>query len=239
MEKWRQAGFTAALSAPDDGFFAGAAALIHLGDSEPRQRVLASSVAQRLNFDTGGFGAYPGSLMGVLAYVKQVLSDTEHYQRANARYDAAPLGRERPAYDRSLDALGAALEGGAAFLMPGDLGREIDRALAIGAEFDLATVVYGGHGAYDRAERLAAAGASVLVSLDWPEEAADRDPDADTPFRTLYHRRLAPTTPAALAAGRGAVRLLLRRPVEPHRGARERASRRSTPGSAPRRRSRR
>ena len=84
--------------------------------------------------------------------------------------------------------------------MPANLSREIDRTLALAAEYDLGAVLYGVHGAYTRIEALEAAGVSLLVSLDWPEEEADRDPDADTAFRTLYHRRMAPTTPAKLTA---------------------------------------
>ena len=199
VETWREAGFTAAVSAPDGGLFAGQGALIHLGAAEPRERVLADSVAQRLRFEPPSRRVFPGSLMGVLSYVKQTLSDADHYGQASASYRAEPRGRKRPAYDRSLAALVEARERAMPFLMPGDLGREIDRALAIGAEFDLDTVVYGARGAYARADRLAEAGAAVLVSLDWPEEETDRDPDADTSFRTLYHRRSAVRTPALLA----------------------------------------
>ena len=200
VDKWREAGFTAAVTVPESGIFAGQAVLIHLGDAEPRQRVIAGPLAQRLAFDTQSFRSYPGSLMGVLAYVRQVLLDTEHYARVESLYAADPRGRERPVYDPALAALAEALAARRPFLVPGDLGREIDRALALGAEHDLATVVYGARGAYGRAEQLAAAGAAALVSLDWPEAEPDRDPDADTPFRTLYHRRLAVTTPAVLAA---------------------------------------
>jgi imidazolonepropionase-like amidohydrolase len=82
--------------------------------------------------------------------------------------------------------------------MPGYLGRETDRVLTLSDEFGLETILYGGQGAYARAEALGKSGASVLVNLNWPKEEKTRDPDADTPFRTLHHRRLAVTTPAAL-----------------------------------------
>ena len=61
------------------------------------------------------------------------------------------------------------------------------------------TIVYGGQGAYARVEALRAARVPVLVNLNWPKEEKARDPEAETPFRTLAHRRLAPTTPADLA----------------------------------------
>jgi imidazolonepropionase-like amidohydrolase len=202
VEKWRKAGFTATVTAPTDGLFAGQAALINLGGSEEmKQSIVATPVALRLNFRAPGRGrGYPGSLMGSLSYIKQVMSDTQHYTAAKATYTAAPTGLERPIYDRTLEALEMALAYDLPFLMPAHLGREIDRALALAGEYDLPAVIYGGQGAYSRVDALQAAGTSVLVSLNWPKEEKDRDPEADTPLRTLYHRQAAPTTPAKLAA---------------------------------------
>jgi imidazolonepropionase-like amidohydrolase len=202
VAKWREAGFTTAVSAPADGIFAGRAAVISLSAVEPRERVVSDAVAQRVSFPTGGFRFYPGSLMGVIAYVEQVLSDATHYGEVEAIYTASPRGRERPTYDRTLAPLAAAIAGHDAFLLPADEAREIDRALALAHEYALTPVLYGGRAAYARAETLAAAKAAVLVDVDWPEEPKDRDAEADTPFRTLYHRRMAPTSPAALAAAK-------------------------------------
>ena len=200
IEKWREAGFTAVVTAPDSGIFAGQAAVIHLGDSEARERVLDSGTAHRINFEQGGFLSFPGSLMGVLSYIEQVFSDTRHYAKAKALYQTSPLGRDRPIYDRTLEALEEAATAEVPFLLPANLAREIDRALRMQANNDLAAILYGGQGAYARIDAIADSGAAVLVSLNWPKEESDRDPEADTPFRTLYHRRMAPTTPAALAA---------------------------------------
>ena len=195
--KWREAGFTTALSSPESGIFAGAPAVIHLGDVEPKFRVLASDVAQRVNFD-GPWRGYPGSLMGVLAYVGQIFSDTRHYTEANKVYGPGGSGAERPTYDRALATLETALSERRPFLLPADAGREIDRALTMARRWQIRPIVYGAQGAYGQIETLARAKADVLVSLDWPEESSNHDPEADTPFRTLYHRELAPSTPARL-----------------------------------------
>ncbi len=200
VEKWRAAGFAAAVSAPTQGLFAGSAAVVHLGDAAGPERVLTADVAQRLNFDRERFGLFPNSLMGVLFYIKQILADTRHYAESKTLYASSPNGRERPAYDRALEPLELALERGTRFLVPGHLAREIDRALVLQRDERLPILIYGGHGAYARAERLAAEKTPVLVSLNWPREEKDRDPEADTPFRTLYHRRKAVTTPVELAA---------------------------------------
>jgi imidazolonepropionase-like amidohydrolase len=188
------------MSTPESGFFAGQAAVINLGDSEPRESVIAAGVAHRLNFSgSGGFRSYPGSLMGILGYVKQVFSDTQHYSTARAIYDRSPAGKQRLDYDRTLAPLQIAMAERTPFLMPANVGREIDRALLIADEYDLNAVIFGAQGAYSRLDELAAAGAPVLVNLNWPEPEKDRDPEADTPIRTLYHYRKAPATPAELA----------------------------------------
>ena len=198
IKQWRQAGFTAALTVPADGFFAGQAAIIHLGDAEGSKRVLATPVAQRIGFRGGSRRSFPASLMGGFAYVRQVLSDAEHYGRVSALYDRSPIGRQRPVYDRTLEPLHAAVESGLPFLIPASHGREIDRALKLADAWDLRAVLFGGHGAYTSTDRLRAGSASVLMSLDWPEAGNDADPDADTPLPELYHRRKAPASPALL-----------------------------------------
>ncbi|MCP4658347.1 MAG: amidohydrolase family protein [bacterium] len=163
--------------------------------------VLATPVAQRLNFSgSAGMAGFPGSLMGRLSYVKQVLSDAHHYDREVRLYRESPQGRRRPEYDRTLAPIRDAVSGGLPFLIPADLGREIDRALELAGEYGLRPILYGGRGAYERLERLRRSPVPVVVSLDWPEEERDRDPEAATPLATLYHRRMAPATPKLLAA---------------------------------------
>ena len=200
IEKWRKAGFTAAVTSPEKGIFCGQAALIDLVDNPDRQAVVSTPVAQRLNFNGAGeLRTFPGSLMGVLAYIKQVFLDVDNYSKVKAAYAKDPKGRVRPEYDRTLEPLETAITDKTPFLMPANLGREIDRALALKKTIGVATIVYGGQGAYDRIEALRTAKIPVLVNLNWPKEEKNRDPDLETPFRTLAHRRLAPTTPGALA----------------------------------------
>ncbi len=200
IESWRDAGLTAAVTVPAGGFFPGQAAIMHLGEAENKARVLATPVAQRLGFRADGHRGFPASLMGGIAYVRQVLSDAEHYGRASAMYRRSPSGRKRPEYDRTLEPIHSAIEGGLPFLIPARRAHEIDRALKLAGEWQLRAVIFGGHGAYDRAEKLRAESAAVLVSLDWPQAEKDADPQADTPLPEIYHRRKAPSTPQRLHA---------------------------------------
>ncbi|MCI0451171.1 MAG: amidohydrolase, partial [Candidatus Latescibacteria bacterium] len=201
VEKWRTAGFTAAVTTPEKGIFAGQAALINLVDKPDGQAVLSTPVAQRLNFaGAGELRSFPGSLMGVLAYVEQTFADADHYSKVKAAYAKDPRGRVRPEFDRTLEPIEIAVVDRTRFLIPANLGREIDRVLVLQKKLGVLPIVYGGQGAYARAEQLRAAKVPVLVNLNWPKEEKNRDPEAETPFRTLVHRRMAPTTPAALAA---------------------------------------
>ena len=197
---WRKAGFTTAVSSPDKGFFPGKAAVINLSDGEARDAVVASSVAQRVNWSsTSGFRAFPGSLMGVISYIRQVFSDVEHYAVASQLYADSPQGRERQNYDQTLAPLLEAMESKTPFLMPAVTSQEIDRVLAMGRQFDLDLVVFGAHGAHERTDELKAANAKVIVSVEWPEQAKDRDPESDPDFRSLANERMAPTAPGSLA----------------------------------------
>ena len=59
----------------------------------------------------GGFGNFPGSLMGSLAYVHQVWIDTNWSTAAQAIYEKNPRGMPRPRYDRTEAVLGEAFDG--------------------------------------------------------------------------------------------------------------------------------
>lgn len=198
IETWREGGFTSAVVAPGDGIVQGQAAFVNLAGERPRDMVVETPVALRLGLNPpGSFRSFPSSLFGVLAYLEQLFLDADHYRRAWDRYEADPVGRERPGYDRSVEELLQAVDGDRPILVPASEAKEIRRAVALGERLGARTVVHGGHGGYETAEELADAGVPVLVSLDWPEAPSDRDPEADTPLRVLRFRHRAPSTPAA------------------------------------------
>ena len=203
-ETWRKAGFTSVAARAGQGLFPGRLSLVRFGEpgADPEHQVVAPELAQMASFDTGGgFGSYPGALMGKIAYLRQVLLDAGHYAAAVAAYEADPGGWRRPDFDRTLAPLAATAAGNERILLPGSSAAEIGRALRLGEEFGLDSIIYGGQEAYRLAGDLAAAGVPVLVDVDWPEALPerDRDPDADRPLRQILHERLAPSTPVELA----------------------------------------
>jgi imidazolonepropionase-like amidohydrolase len=198
IAQWRQAGYTSVIAVPERGWFPGQAAVLNLAGERANAMVVATPVAQRVNLESGpGFPGYPSSLMGAIAYVKQVFFDADYYDRAWKAYEAAPAGRERPTYDRTLEPLRRVLNGGMPVLYPGVLDKEMRRALDIAAETKTAPVVYGAHEGYRAAAYLAERKVPVLVSVKWPEAPRDGDPAAEPDLSVLRLREHAPTTPAA------------------------------------------
>jgi imidazolonepropionase-like amidohydrolase len=199
VETWRSAGFTTVIAAPKGGMFPGQAAVLDLGGERAGDLVVKSPVAIPVSLQApGGFRSFPGSQMGVIAYVRQVWLDTNWDTQAEAIYEKNPRGVERPKYDRSDAALAAALGKHAVVLIPGNTSLQIRRSLRLIEEWKLNAVLYGAQMSYDVAPEIGAKKIPVLVDLKWPEAEKDSDPEATSSLRALRFRDRAPSSPAAL-----------------------------------------
>jgi len=194
IEETRSAGFTSVVSFPSTGIFAGEGAFLNLSGEKQGRMVVASPAGQYVTLTSHGFGTYPGSLMGVIAYIRQVSFDADHYKLELQAYATHPAGQKRPNYDRAVEGL---LESPRLLLPAGD-AKQLDRMIRFAAELKRPAVLYGGHQAYKIADRVAKSGVPLLVNLKWPEKPKDADPDDEESFRTLELRDRAPSSPAAL-----------------------------------------
>ena len=201
IETWRSAGFTTVVSAPKGGIFPGQAAVLDLAGERAGDLVVKSPVAIPVAFQTsGGFGGgFPSSIMGMLAYVRQVWLDTEWSTKAQATYEKNPRSVARPRYDRTEDALADALEDHALVLIPANNSVQLRRALELVDRWHVNGAIYGGQMAYEVAPEIARKKLPVLVNLKWPEAEKDADPEDKPSLRTLQFRDRAPASPAALA----------------------------------------
>jgi hypothetical protein len=200
VETWRSAGFTAVISAPKGGMFPGQAALLNLGGERNGDMVVKSPVAIPVSLQpVGNFSSFPGSLMGSLAYVRQVWLDTDWSTKSQAIYEKNPRAVARPRYDRTDEALADALEDHALVLIPANNATQIRRAFELADRWHVNAVLYGGQMGYEVANEIAAKKLPVLVDLKWPEADQDADPDEVASLNTLRFRDRAPSSPAALA----------------------------------------
>jgi hypothetical protein len=185
---------------PTTGIFGGQGAAINLGGEKPGQMVVAAPTGLYLSLGTrsmggGGGGGFPGSLMGVIAYIRQIYLDADHYKMAKSAYAANPRGSRRPAYDRALEGV---LES-PRILLPADRLVEIDRMQRFASELKVSAILYGGHEAHRAVDLLKRAGTPVLINLRWPERDRDADPELEESLRVLERQEKAPSAPSALA----------------------------------------
>jgi imidazolonepropionase-like amidohydrolase len=192
----RNAGFTTAVVFPTRGIFGGQGSVIDLAGEKSEAMVLVPSVGQYIAMNVGrGFGGgFPSSLMGVIAYVRQIYLDADHYKLVKAAYEKNPRGMKRPEYDRALEGVIESKR----ILLPADREVEMDRMLRFGEELKQPTILYGMREGYRSADVLKKHNAQVLVSLKWPEKARDADPDDVETMRTLEDRAKAPASPGIL-----------------------------------------
>jgi hypothetical protein len=196
IEAVRAIGFTTSATFPDRGIFAGEGAMIDLAGLRGQDMVVAQPLGQQINLRTGGFrSGFPGSLMGVMSYVRQLYLDLDQYQQAKAIYAAHVSGTPRPEYDHYLEGLAESPR----ILLPADQVQQIDRMLLFAQELKRPAAIYGLHEGFLRVDALKQAGLPLLVDLHWPEKPREPDPSDVPSLRDLELRANAPGLPALLA----------------------------------------
>lgn len=192
----RAAGFTTSATFPNQGIFEGLGAMIDLAGERGRDMVVAQPIGQQILFRLGGFrSGFPGSLMGNIAYVRQLFLDLDRYKDAGQIYGEHAVGNRRPQYDHDLEGLAESPR----LLLPADEEQQIDRILRFGRELNRPFVIYGLHEGYRRVEELKRANVPVLISLKWPEKPKDADPNELPNYRDLVMRKQAPAVPGMFA----------------------------------------
>ena len=208
------AGITAALTAPASGVWRGQSALIQLGGGPVAAMVVAGEVAQHAGFSRGGGGGfgggggggYPGSLLGVIAQIRQQLLDAQHWRDLSAAYTRDPSRAARPPHDPSLEALQPVINGTQPVIIQANTKREILRALSLSRELGFKVIIAGGREAWQVADQLHAADAAVLLDIDFPRRTAPaggRTASSDDPpesMQVLRDRVERPKSAGVLAA---------------------------------------
>ena len=200
MTKLAAAGITSVLALPSGEVISGQSALVNvaappdepqIGNIVEARRglvVVKTPVALHVSFPERPRGnAYPQSLMGVIAFVRQSFLDAQHFATVRSGDDPA-LEAMLPAVDRKMP---VAFEANRA--------REILRVLKMSRELKLDPIVTGGREASEVAADLKALNARVIYSLNYPQRPKTLAPDADEPISALRARVDAPKHPAELA----------------------------------------
>ena len=145
LKAFRAAGVAVAAIAPTDGILRGQSVVMALGDGRIDELLLRESWSQHIAFEpfSRQRSDYPGTLMGVLASIRQHFSDALWYAESWQRFDEAPDIIERPRFDESLEALGPAARSEQPVVFSAWSDNAILRSLQLADELSLDGVVSG------------------------------------------------------------------------------------------------
>lgn len=196
---WRNGGFTTALVQPEGGVFPGQGSVVDFAEEPVGQMVVKPRATLPIAFQTtGSFASFPSSLMGAVAYVRQVFIDTRWYADAEPIYAAHPQGLEHPPYDRTEVVVGEALKNDEPILLPAEDRLAIYRAIRLANEWQIHADLYGAQNGYEMASEIAGSKMPVFVNVNWPHLQKDADKTQVT-LRELRFWDRAPSTPAMLS----------------------------------------
>jgi imidazolonepropionase-like amidohydrolase len=185
----RELGFGTVSTHQKDGIVRGTGVLVLLSDERENRNVLRSQSAEYYSFNKGvSTQAYPTSLMGSIALLRQTYLDAQWYKQSGYKEQT----------NHSLDELNKALSLPQVF-EAGNVYSAL-RADRLGDEFGIRYIIKGSGDEYQRLDELKAAGTSMIIPLNFPKAYEVSDPyDAQImPLSQLMHWEQAPANAAAL-----------------------------------------
>lgn len=200
FETNRNVGFTTVLTVGREGLFNGQSAVINLAGESVSAMIVKAPFAEHVSFATLRGGQYPSALLGTFSALRQMMLDARRLQEIQRMYAADPRGMQRPAADKSLEALFPVINGQMSIVFNANREIEIVRALDLAKEFNLKAIIAGGQEAWKTANRLKEQNVSVLLSLNFPKRTAAASADADAESLDILRLRAeTPKTAARLA----------------------------------------
>ncbi|MCK4966232.1 hypothetical protein KAS50_04335, partial [bacterium] len=160
----RESGITTALVAQPEGIFQGTSVLLNLLDEAPEKAVVKTNIAQHLSFSKNPKG-YPGSSMGIIAFIRQTFYDVDHYRETMEIYNDQQQGFKRPEYNKSLESLFPVINEKLPIIIDAHKEMEIRCAIKIANEFNLNYILCGVTEGFLTGELLKRENKPVIVSL--------------------------------------------------------------------------
>lgn len=191
----RDIGFGSVLTHQKDGIARGTGAFVSLASQPDNFVLIKDKASAHYSFSKGSSTqSYPGSMMGMIALLRQTYLDAQWYKSSTAAQVGSPapegtnLSLKSWNDNQSLPQIFEA----------NDKWNDL-RADKIGDEFGVQYIIKGGGNEYQRIKEMAGSKASFILSLNFPA-AMDVDDPNDLRFVGLddmKHWELAPSNPAA------------------------------------------
>ncbi len=188
----RALGFGAVVTHQPDGIIRGTGALTLLGAGSANEMLAMPQVAAYYSFHKGSSQqAYPASLMGAMALIRQTYYDAQWYDKAKAL--------DGTGYDATLEHMQQLLDLPVIFSVRDNLTAL--RAMQISKEFNHPFLLKGGGDEYQKLDAFAELGVPLLLPLTFPKPYDVTDPYAarHVPLSDMMHWERAPANAAMLA----------------------------------------
>jgi imidazolonepropionase-like amidohydrolase len=157
LEQMRELGFAAGNILADHGIFRGLGGVVLFSEENPNATVLKDGTFQYIALEGRG-GGYPGSLMGVIALIRQTLYDAQFYS-----------GHTNLEFQPALSALKDVVSGATPVLFEPRSALMVDRGTRIANEFGLKIIQLSSGQEWRRPELAEASKAAFIVPLNFPE----------------------------------------------------------------------
>jgi imidazolonepropionase-like amidohydrolase len=170
-ETLRELGFTAANLVPNRGILRGSSAVANLGNGTPGELLLRPETAQHAAFQPNRGDAYPNSLMGVIALLRQTLLDATYAAGDSTNSNAKRTPANHPRYNPSFAALDKVLRHQVPMVIEPGSALMGHRALALAREFDIRIQLVSSGQEWrrrDLASTVAAAKVPYIVPIAFP-----------------------------------------------------------------------
>jgi imidazolonepropionase-like amidohydrolase len=166
----RELGFTVGLVVPSKGIIRGTSTLVALVEEDPNSVIIKGDVFQHLAFETHERDerAYPGSIMGAIATIRQSFLDAQHYAADHADYQKNPQNRKPAEFNPALEALLPVAERRLKVMYEPGSALMIDRAARLAAELGLDFCLVSSGQEWRRPDLAKATGAAFVVPLNFP-----------------------------------------------------------------------
>lgn len=184
----RDAGFGTVLSHVRDGIARGTGTLVTLATEKENFSILKEKASAHYSFNRGSSRqSYPGSMMGMIALLRQTYLDAQWYKNKPA---AEGLNLSLQAWNDN--------QGLPQIFEANDKWNNL-RADRIGDEFGVQYIIKAGQNEYQRIREMKSTGATFILPLNFPQAQDVEDPN-DARFVSLTdmkHWEMAPSNPAA------------------------------------------
>jgi len=133
----------------------------------PWETVASGSLGLAFSFQ-GARGAYPGTLLAVMAHFRQMFEDAARDGLIRNEYSRNPAGLPLPKWDPDFEAMRQASSGQLPVFFTATTAADIRRVLSLADEIGFRPVIVGGEEAWMVAEELRSRSIPVLVSVAFP-----------------------------------------------------------------------